>query len=286
MRSRIWAGLLAAACLTTAGAHAAPPSNSPIYLPLDENVVPASLTAAPRNEDLEREYPRIPLMMGLGGMASMTCKTFATGLLGDCHVVSEEPVGMGFGAATVRTAAYFRVRPAMMEGRPVEGSITIPLQWKTQERSVQPEVQLPPATPAALRLGRRIVQLEDASGRMQAVWSSTLEQQTAQLAETDDAQAGAGVIDAFRQGLADAIGAEVERQAHELAARESETDLEATVVFLESHAGQAWTSAQAKMQADAPKDFYERIAVAARAHLCQGDCAGNAAKIDRAARGR
>ena len=113
-----------------------------------------------------------------------------------------------------------------------------------------------------------------------------LEQQTVQLAETDDAQAGQKVVDAFRQGLTDTIQLEAERQAHELGSRESEADLRATIVFLESSAGRAWISTQAQSEADAPKDFYQRIAVAARGHLCHSDCPGPAPKATFPPQGR
>ena len=277
------AGLLAAACLMLSGAaHAAPPgadTGAPIYLPLDQDVASAELTATPDNEDLEREYPRIPLMMGLGGEATMTCKALANGSLSDCHVVSESPEGLGFGVATVRTAVYFHVKPATLDGKPVEGTVG----WQTQSQPARHPVTRAPASPAALALGRRLVELQGVAGRMQTLWRPTLEQQNAQLVASGDLQTGQAMMDAFQQGLSEMTQQEAERRAHVLAAHESEADLKAAVAFLESPPGRAFIAADAQASDDMPKDFGQRVAAAARAHFCP-DGACRAAKTAAASR--
>ena len=256
-------------------AHAAPPSpdNAPIQLPLDIDLDPglqgANLAATPANDDLEREYPRVALLMGLAGHATMTCKALTDGRLDDCHVVEEDPIGLGFGAATVRTAAFFRVKPATRNGQPIEAKITIPLAWRTEEG--HPPTLAPPlasASPAALMLAHRVVTLEDMAGRKRASWQPMIEQQTAELMTEGDAQAGQTLIDAFRQGLNDAIQEDVERQAHELGARLGEADLRATVAFLETPAGKAWLSVDRLSGAGSEKTFYRRVAALARNHYC------------------
>ena len=277
MKLAIRTGLLATACLTFAGAtRAAPPATdtgAPIFLPLDQDFTSAVLIATPANEDLEREYPRIPLMMGLGGEATMTCKALANGSLSDCHVVSESPEGLGFGVATVRTAVYFLVKPATRDGKPVEGTITIPLRWQTQDQPALQPLALAPASPAALALGRRLVELQGIAGRMQARWRPVLEQQNAQLVASSDLQTGQAMMDAFKQGLNEMTQQEAERRAHVLAAHESEADLKAAVAFLESPPGHAFIAADAHATDDMPTDFGQRVAAAARAHFCpDGAC--------------
>lgn len=259
--------LLGAALFATTTSRAQPPSH-PLDLPLDVEATAAALTSVPQNEDMQREYPPLARMMGLPGRSVMTCKANLAGALEDCHVVSEEPAGMGFGAAAVRTAAYFRVRPASREGRPVEGSITIPMHWQMDAEPPAAEGPPPPPVSAAsLLLARRVLELEMVAARMQAALRPVLDQSMAQLALSDDAQSGAHVLDAFRLGLSDETTRELERQAHVLALRETTAELTATIAFLESSAGRAWVQAQTQIEVSAPKDFFARVARSSRAHL-------------------
>ena len=67
------------------------------------------------------------------GHATMRCIVEVTGRLRDCKITSESPAGRGFGAATLKTAHLFRVRPATRDGQPVEAVITIPLKWQLSD---------------------------------------------------------------------------------------------------------------------------------------------------------
>ena len=274
MKVEIKGAVVAMALLAVSGmARAAPPSDEPIHLPLDTDLSPGAdsptLAATPANDDMEREYPRVARLMGLGGHATMTCTAMTDGRLEDCHVVDEDPAGLGFGAATIRVSVYFRVKPGVKDGKPVQGAITIPMRWRMDEAYATPvATPLASASPAALALGRRAVVLEDVAERMRAGWRPMMEQQMAQMVTEGDAQAGQSVMDAFQQGLDDAIQEEVERQAHELGARMSEADLRATIAFLETPAGKAWIEAEHRSSADSQKTFYQRVAILARNHYC------------------
>lgn len=81
----------------------------------------------PSAVDIGRVYPRAALRQGVGGKAIIGCKVVANGTLSECAVVAEEPVGMGFGEATLALAPLFQMRP-QANGRPVEGSrVRIPV---------------------------------------------------------------------------------------------------------------------------------------------------------------
>ena len=276
MKPVICLGTLATALLAFgAVVQAAPPTDAgaPIELPLDQDLAGADLVQLPKNDDLQREYPPIALMMNLHGQATMTCKALTTGRLDDCHVVSEDPVGMGFGAATVRTAVYFRVKPATRDGLPVDGTITIPLRWQTAGGAPAQPISLAPATPAALALGRRVIQLQDVANRLQSGSEAFLKQQAVQMAGFGDGHAAQALTQAYRLGLADVANAEADRQAHELASTMSAAELKATVDFLQGVAGRALVAAEARSALDGPKDFYQRVSEAARAHYCtNGAC--------------
>ena len=60
----------------------------------------------------------------------MRCVVDVIGHLRDCEITEEHPAGQGFGAATLKAARYFRVKPATRDGHPVEATITIPMRWK------------------------------------------------------------------------------------------------------------------------------------------------------------
>jgi protein TonB len=64
------------------------------------------------------------------GAATVGCVVQPDGALTDCQVISETPQGYGFGAAAVKAAARFRMRPATRDGEPVVGRVTIPLKWR------------------------------------------------------------------------------------------------------------------------------------------------------------
>lgn len=70
--------------------------------------------------DLERYYPARALARGETGSVLLNCRVDVGGAL-HCAVVSETPVGWGFGDAALRIARDYRMVPAMRDGVAVEG---------------------------------------------------------------------------------------------------------------------------------------------------------------------
>ena len=176
-------------------ARAAPPAKAPetpLVLPLDDDITPAEVNP-PTNDDLEREYPPLAMLMNMGGTAVISCKATTEGRLDDCHLDSEEPAGLGFGAATVRASAYFTVKPARRGGTPVAAMVTIPLKWQMDPNAKiapQPEAPLPPVSAASLSLARQTLILQDMKAHALANWQPWLDQQSAQLVQSGDAPVG------------------------------------------------------------------------------------------------
>jgi TonB family protein len=80
-------------------------------------------------------YPTEALRNGVDGEALITCEISLGGALRKCVVASEEPAGMGFGTAALVLAPQFRMKPGVVDGKPVEGRVSIPLKWETHGRS-------------------------------------------------------------------------------------------------------------------------------------------------------
>lgn len=66
------------------------------------------------------------------GSAEMTCVVGVDGGMHGCRITGESPAGAGFGAASLKLAADFRMTPPhCADGRPAEGGeVSIPMQWK------------------------------------------------------------------------------------------------------------------------------------------------------------
>jgi protein TonB len=55
----------------------------------------------------------------------------ADGKLESCNVTSEDPSGLGFGAAALKMASLFQMKPETRDGEPVAGaSVTVPIVFK------------------------------------------------------------------------------------------------------------------------------------------------------------
>jgi protein TonB len=82
----------------------------------------------PTGSDIERYYPERALSLEKNGSVRMTCKVRADGKLESCNVTSEDPSGLGFGAAALKMASLFQLKPETRDGDPVAGaSVTVPI---------------------------------------------------------------------------------------------------------------------------------------------------------------
>lgn len=85
----------------------------------------------PGAAELAGVFPRFKAGKGVDGQARITCRIDEAGFLQRCVVVSEEPAGVGFGAAALQLAPQFRMSPKIRGGKAVPGGeVTIPINWK------------------------------------------------------------------------------------------------------------------------------------------------------------
>jgi TonB family protein len=96
----------------------------------------------PSSSDIQGVWPTEAYRRGDGGKATISCAVTVQGTLRDCKVVSEEPSGAGFGGAALALTKQFVMRPALRDGKPVESTARIPINFP---RFVPMQNALPPA---------------------------------------------------------------------------------------------------------------------------------------------
>jgi TonB family protein len=123
----VWkaAGLGAATALIFMGHVSAQPSPSDIP---DTN---PDWLKKPSFDDMLYAWPRPALAKGESGIAIIRCIVNKQGLLQDCSVQSEEPLGEGFGAAALALTPTMLFKPATRHGQLTEASVSIPVTFKS-----------------------------------------------------------------------------------------------------------------------------------------------------------
>lgn len=101
---------------------AAPPRNPVIVKP--------EWIAKPDGAAVSRAFPDLALRLAIKGRTTLSCEVAVTGDVVNCQIVSETPVGMGFGAAGLSLSKHFKMTPALENGQPVGGAtVKIPLSF-------------------------------------------------------------------------------------------------------------------------------------------------------------
>lgn len=98
------------------------PANAPSAAELEaaEIITGARFVEQPDANDYGEHYPSFAMEQGVEARVTLNCIIDADGRL-RCIVENEEPLGLGFGAATLRIARLFRVAPEAEGGAPTVG---------------------------------------------------------------------------------------------------------------------------------------------------------------------
>lgn len=104
--------------------------------------------------------PPFASAIGVGGRVTLTCWAREQGLPQDCEVTRAAPEGLGFEAAALEVARTGVIRPATLDGAPVDRQIAFSVVFQPEPIETATEsipYEGPEPTPSALALARRIV---------------------------------------------------------------------------------------------------------------------------------
>lgn len=221
-------------------------------LPLGGAITNPDWVRRPSGDELANLFPKLAQLMQLSGSAVMDCTVNTSGEMEGCRIVSEAPLGLGFGYATLRSAKTFRMKPQMVDGAPVAGAkVTVPMRW--QAWKVDDKRNPTPIEPTAIVPESRLA-LARSALKMSAVDYSTgmgkwIDQIIAN-ATREENEAGAVTrpverelaLQSLRAAAIESGAQRTDQLARKVAARLSEAELTQVLAFFGGPAGKAWMS--------------------------------------------
>jgi TonB family protein len=190
----------------------------------------------PDKRQLASSTPVWAQRFGVSGAAILLCQAGDVGLLKDCLVAGETVSGMGFGAAALRLAKYYRfdLEKAHKKG----GAVAVSVVFDVDTPVTPPEPS--PAPADRMALATQILQAGDFSGDALQSWQRVLDQSPADREIDVDPNVRAIAEQAWIDGVKAAVPAAAERNAITVANTATREQLTAALAFSKSPAGKLY----------------------------------------------
>lgn len=228
----------------------------------------------PSGEDIAAMYPRLAMAMSITGRAVVACQVDSYGALEACKIDSAAPSGLGFGEAALALTTKFRMKPRMLDGRPVAGGdVRIPIRF-VLPRPTPNIVTRPPASPRALAAGKRVADVifhdDNVAGSVAAAVA---------VMDVSGPGVDAPTVEAAKSAIAAGMGAARDhllKVAPEIyASIFTVPELEAVAAFLGTPVGRASASPRLGEFSEVGLATGSEIRRAARTEFCKArDCDG------------
>ena len=121
--------MLATVIAAAALAATAPASGAPVNVLATIGVEPSRFAERPGPGPFASAYPHGAAALGMSGHALIQCQVVPNGRLDKCRLADEMPAGVGFGAAALGLARYFRLEPGSEAIK--NGATEIPIGFAT-----------------------------------------------------------------------------------------------------------------------------------------------------------
>lgn len=208
----------------------------------ETSIVDPAWLQAPTFEQVMVVKPRLTTVLLLGGLVRLKCQANAYGVPKDCHVIGETPQELGFGAAALKLAPYYKLSPQLIG----QGAAREPVSFVV----VFPGANLPgmpeklPLRPGPASAAADALATEVAERNLRAVnFGEMLLAPLIEAAAEDETppKTRADALEAIRAAAQSQLQPLVARAASHYQERLTATELEHAARFLRSEMGQRIT---------------------------------------------
>jgi hypothetical protein len=223
---------------------------------------------------LDRARPRVAGLVGLTGVARLSCRLADKGRLIDCAVDEEAPAGLGYGAAALTVTPAYRLNPIQQMASGVGRKVTVRVGFPGPE---QPEpLRLKAGSSRAVALARQVAEGDGVAQKSQLETELQIADLATNPPKTVDKTVYDAALEAYRAGAKQALADYLELSVANISTAYTDAALEARAAFVATPAGKAMHDRNKELAiayATAQGAVAIRILADARSAFCAGrDC--------------